>query len=138
MALFLFKWVKKTSRNEQKNKDSQVFFYSAKKYYIFRLERRAGKMRNNHVSLGEAISEWIKEKRLEEPIVEAKIVSSWTSIMGELIARNTQTIVFKNGKLYLTVTHPALKQELFYARDTIRTNLNQEIKSEAIKEVVIY
>lgn len=95
-------------------------------------------MRNNQVSLGDAITEWIKEKRLDEPIVESKIVSSWNQVMGELIARNTQSIVFKNGKLYITVTHPTLKQELFYARDTIRTNLNQEIKSDAIKEVVIY
>lgn len=95
-------------------------------------------MRNNQVSLGDAIKEWIKDKRLSDPICQSKIVEAWQRVMGEPIAKHTKDIVFKNGKLYITVSHPALKQELFYSRTTIANTFNQEIKSEAIQEVIIY
>ncbi|HEY0262393.1 MAG TPA: DUF721 domain-containing protein [Chitinophagales bacterium] len=95
-------------------------------------------MRNNQVSLGDAIKEWIKEKRLNEPILEAKIAKAWEKVAGEYNARNTKSIAFKGGRLYITVTNPALKQNLFYSRETIADNLNQEIKTDAIREVIIY
>jgi len=95
-------------------------------------------MRNNQVSIGDAIREWITEKRLNEPILQSKIVEAWSRVMGEPIAKHTKNIVFRNGRLYITVSHPALKQELFYSRSTIMNTFNQEIKETAIQEVVIY
>ena len=90
------------------------------------------------MSLGDAIKEWIREKRLNEPILEMKIQEAWGKVAGEYNARNTKSVAFKNGRLYVTVDNPALKQNLFYLRETIANNLNQEIKIDAIKEVIIY
>jgi|688.fasta_scaffold2173133_2 hypothetical protein len=95
-------------------------------------------MHSNQISIGQAIQDWIREKNLDEPIIQSKLEISWEDIMGKLIAKNTKSIELRRGKLYITVSNASLKQELFYSREIILANLNSFLKKNVISEVLIY
>jgi hypothetical protein len=95
-------------------------------------------MKTNQISIGQVIQDWIREKNLDEPIFQSKLEISWEEIMGKLIAKNTKNIELRKGKLYITVSNPSLKQELYYSRETILNNLNSFLGKSVISEVLIY
>ncbi len=95
-------------------------------------------MSNNQNSIGSIIQEWIKEKHLDEALLLSKLELSWEELMGKLIAKHTRNIELRKGKLYITVSNPSLKQELFYSRETILNNLNTFFGKNVISEIIIY
>ena len=56
--------------------------------------------RSNTHNIGEAIRAYLKESRLEKPLKEHQLISSWESLLGKSIARATREIYIRNGKLY--------------------------------------
>jgi predicted nucleic acid-binding Zn ribbon protein len=67
---------------------------------------------------------------------ELKIVHSWEKVVGEMIARHTIDLYIRNGKLFVKVDSPALKNELTYSSSMIIENLNNEAGSKVIEEII--
>jgi predicted nucleic acid-binding Zn ribbon protein len=86
--------------------------------------------------LGEVIKEMIETYRLEGKLNEVKVLHSWESVVGEMIARHTLDLYIKNRRLFVKVDSPALKHELTYSRSIIADKLNQEAGGNVIEEVV--
>lgn len=92
----------------------------------------------NQQTIGDIISAWIDEKKLGEPIAQAKIESLWEQLMGKIIAKHTSGIKLRGQKLYITISNPTLKNELFYSKEKMMDILNKEFKQPLIKEVILY
>jgi hypothetical protein len=94
--------------------------------------------KGNEVSLGAAIESMLSELKLRHGVYETKIELMWESLMGKTIARHTSNLSLKGDRLYLTVDSASLRNELFYARITIKDMVNKELGAEVIKDVFIY
>jgi predicted nucleic acid-binding Zn ribbon protein len=95
-------------------------------------------MRNNRFStLKDVLDDMIQEMRIGTKLQEMHIRKYWNREMGIYITKNTKTMYFKDGVLYVYVNSAALKQELFLAREKIGKLLNEKIGSSLIREVVI-
>ena len=90
----------------------------------------------NDKSLGEVIRELINSYHLDGKLNEIKIVNSWEKVVGKMIAKHTKDIYIKNGKLFVKIDSPALKNELSYSTSQIIENLNKEAGSEVIREIL--
>ena len=90
----------------------------------------------NDKSLGEVIRELINSYHLEGKLNEIKIVNSWEKVVGKMIANHTKDIYIKNGKLFVKIDSPALKNELSYSSSLIIENLNKEAGSGIIQEII--
>jgi predicted nucleic acid-binding Zn ribbon protein len=90
---------------------------------------------SNDKPLGDVIREMIETYRLENKLNELKIVHSWKKVVGDMIARHTKDIQVKNGKLFVKIDSPALKNELMYSSSVIIENLNKEAGSKVIEEI---
>jgi len=86
--------------------------------------------------IGEVLKELIETYRLEGKLNELKIVHSWEKVVGEMIARHTTDLYIRNGKLFVKVDSPALKNELTYSSSMIIENLNTEAGSKVIEEII--
>jgi predicted nucleic acid-binding Zn ribbon protein len=86
--------------------------------------------------IGEVIREMIEAYRLEGKLNEVKVLHSWEKVVGEMIARHTRDLYIKNGKLFVKVDSPALKNELTYSRTEIADKLNHEAGGKVIEEVI--
>jgi hypothetical protein len=93
--------------------------------------------KSNQESLGAVIERLLDVYRLRSGLTEVSIQSEWTKIVGPAIASRTGEVKLKGSKLIIRLNNAALKHELHYQRDQIRSNVNEFIGSEMIKEVVL-
>jgi len=91
----------------------------------------------NDYTLREAIQEFLNAYRLDDKLLEKKVVESWGKVMGKMVSNHTTDLYIRNKKLYVKVDSAALRSELSYAREKICNALNKEVKGEVITEVVI-
>ena len=68
---------------------------------------------------------------------EVHLVEIWEELMGKTIAKHTEKITIKNGKLILKLDSAVLKEELSYAKQKLMDMLNEALGKVSILEVVI-
>lgn len=93
--------------------------------------------RGNLKSLSDILGEYSQQKKLKKPLLEARIVSLWRPLMGEMIDRYTEKVYVKNGVLFVRVQQGALKNELLYLQEQIIEKINLEVGEDAIKKMVL-
>ncbi len=59
----------------------------------------------------------------------------WPKVVGLANAKKAQPTRFRNGKLFVTVFHPALIQELQFVKERLRRQLNHFIGAEMIQQI---
>jgi predicted nucleic acid-binding Zn ribbon protein len=91
---------------------------------------------SNDRPIGEVLKEMIETYRLEGKLNELKIVHSWQNVVGDMIAKHTKDVYIRNGKLFVRVDSPALKNELTYNTSTIIERLNEAAGGKVISEIV--
>ncbi len=86
--------------------------------------------------LGELIREVLRRHRLDGKITETRIMSSWEKVMGTHIARYTDNVSVRQGKLTVYLRSSVLRNELEYAREKIIQKINEELGEEIVRDVV--
>lgn len=92
--------------------------------------------KNNFQSLGDVIQAWKTSYGVVARLKNANAVNTWHSIMGESIARETKYVYVKEGIMYVRLPSAPLRQELFFAKETIKKNINISLKEEYITDIV--
>jgi predicted nucleic acid-binding Zn ribbon protein len=91
---------------------------------------------NSDRPISEVLKELIETYHLEGRLNELKVIQSWENVAGEMIARHTKDVYIRNGKLFVRVDSPALKNELTYNTTTILERLNAAAGSQVITDIV--
>ena len=91
---------------------------------------------NNDRPIRDVLNELIETYRLEGKLNEVKVIHSWQKVVGEMIARRTKDLYIRNGKLFVKIDSPALKNELTYSSSTIIEKLNAEAGCKVVEEVI--
>lgn len=95
-------------------------------------------MRRSEIqSLGSAIRDYLKDKKIDGKIDEIEAVNLWESIIGKQIARATSSIYIKNGTLYVHLKSSIVRNELFMMRNDIMRVMNQRVGSEVVKSIIL-
>ncbi|MFL5763794.1 MAG: DUF721 domain-containing protein [Bacteroidia bacterium] len=93
--------------------------------------------RHNEHTLKEVIGQMLKAYKLDEKLAERKLISSWETVMGPMIAKHTTDLSIKYQQLFVTLDSAALRNELAMAKGKMVKMLNDEAGSEVIKEVIL-
>jgi predicted nucleic acid-binding Zn ribbon protein len=93
--------------------------------------------KHNEHSLKEVIEQLLKAYKLDDKLAERKLISSWESVMGVMIAKHTKDLYIKHKQLFVTLDSAALRNELSLARTKIVKMLNEEVGSEVINDVIL-
>ncbi len=91
---------------------------------------------SNEMTLGQAIKELLKSYKLEDKMTEVKLVNSWESVVGKMIAKHTLDIRLKNRKLFVKMDSAAITNELSYAKTKMIKALNKEAGADILDEIV--
>lgn len=92
--------------------------------------------RNNTEQVGEVIRRLLRQKGLETPLNEYRLVDAWKDVVGETIARYTTNIYIKNQVLYVHLSSSVLRQELMMSRQLLVRNLNAQVGSQVIVNII--
>ena len=93
--------------------------------------------KSNTQSMGEAIRAYLKESKLEKPLKERQLISTWESLLGKSIARATRKIYIKDRQLYVILTSSVIRNELYMLQDEIVRKLNESAGEELIRGMVL-
>jgi len=94
-------------------------------------------MRNsNEVTLKQAIEELLKTYRLDNKLLEVKLLTSWERQMGPMISRLTREIYINNKVLYVKLDSSVLREELSYGKQKIVDMLNKAAGKVVIEDVI--
>lgn len=69
---------------------------------------------------------------------ETSVINSWDQIVGSMIAKNTTKIFINKKVLYLTVSSPALKNELRYHKLVLIDKINDFAEQKIINDINFY
>ncbi len=92
--------------------------------------------RRNTETIRDVIEQFLKQKKLDKPLFEKKIVDAWPEVLGKNIMSYTGNLSVKNRKLYVTITSSVLRHDLFISRENIVESLNKHVGSHVIDEIV--
>jgi len=93
--------------------------------------------KSNTQTIASVIKDYLKEAQIEGKLKEVQVVNSWEELVGKTIARRTNRIYIKNGKLYLHMNSSIVKNELLMHREGIIERINTNAGEEIIKEIVL-
>jgi predicted nucleic acid-binding Zn ribbon protein len=88
-------------------------------------------------SMGDALRQFLNQSRIKGYIQAMQIEDAWEQIMGKTIAKYTEKIQIHGNTLYITTPVAPLKNELLYQKEQIIQRVNEALKENVIKEVVI-
>jgi len=93
--------------------------------------------KSNTQTIASVIKDYLKEAQIEGKLKEVQVVNSWEELVGKVIARRTNRIYIKNGKLYLHMNSSIVKNELLMHREGIIERINTNAGEEIVKEIVL-
>ncbi|MDD3004407.1 DUF721 domain-containing protein [Flavobacterium sp.] len=92
---------------------------------------------NNENTIGEVLKFIIQENKLQGGIDEISVKEAWKAIMGNGVNSYTKSVVLKNATLYVELTSAVLREELSYGKKKIIEMINEELRRDVIKDVVL-
>ena len=91
--------------------------------------------RHNAQSIGDLLTDYLREAGLEKTLLERQVVEKWPDVMGPMVARLTRSVELKNGTLLVHISSAALKAQLFECRHQLVDNLNTAVGAHVIDDV---
>jgi hypothetical protein len=88
--------------------------------------------------LSDLLKFWLVEQGFRPALFQMRIADMWQSLMGDVVAKQTEGVKLDNRILYVRVLSSTLRSDLFYKRDAIRTRINEFIGEEYVLTVVIH
>ena len=77
----------------------------------------------------------LREQGLETPLLQKRLIDSWSEVMGQLIASYTDDLYIRNQTVFVKLKNPALRSELSLQRQEIVRRLNSHVGSQVIADV---
>lgn len=91
----------------------------------------------SELKLGDALKQFVSKSTLKNGLRAVQIEEIWEQVMGKTIAKYTDKIQIVNHTLFIQTAVGPLKQELLYQKPQIIARINEALKENVIKEVVI-
>ena len=79
----------------------------------------------------------IKNSSLKEGLNNIKIQNIWKKTMGDNINSYTSEITLRKHTLYINLSSSVLREELSYGKEKIIKLLNEELKAEIIRKIIL-
>jgi len=95
------------------------------------------KRQNEYLSIKDLMGEVIKENNLSKGMKKISIKENWESLMGNGVASYTEKVELKGTTLFVKLSSSALREELNYGKDQIKTMMNEAIGGNEIKKVML-
>lgn len=92
---------------------------------------------NEEQSVGDVLKQFMQENRLQPGIDKMDVRDAWKSLMGNGVNNYTREIMLKGTTLYVELTSAVLREELSYGKAKIIKMLNEELKREVVKDIVL-
>jgi hypothetical protein len=92
---------------------------------------------NDEQSVGDVLKQFMQENRLQPGMDKIDVREAWKNLMGNGVNNYTREIMLKGTTLYVELTSAVLREELSFGKAKIIKMINEELKREVVKDVVL-
>lgn len=87
--------------------------------------------------MGDAISSFLKQSKLEKGLDKVRVRDAWAALMGNGVANYTTGVDLRGDTLYVSLSSSVLRQELSLGKSAIIAMLNEELGKGLVKKLVL-
>lgn len=95
------------------------------------------KRNNEHISISDALKEFVESNKLEKGLNKVNVADAWAKLMGNGVNNYTTTVNLERDTLYVQLSSSVLREELSYGKEKIINMLNEELGKIIIKKLVL-
>ena len=92
---------------------------------------------NNESSIGDVLKEIIQNNKLQPGMDQILVNEAWVSLMGNGVNSYTKKVTLKGETLYVELSSSVLREELSHGKSKIITMINEELKREIVKNIIL-
>lgn len=89
-------------------------------------------------SVADVLQQLLREEGLETPLQQKRLIDSWETVTGRIVARYTTEKFIQNQTLYVKIVNPASRQDLAMMRQQLVKRLNEQVGSFIISDIKVY
>ncbi len=83
------------------------------------------------------LGEFLQDTRIGTKMKEIRALGNWEELLGRSVARSTKKLFIRDGKLYVYLSSPVVRNELFMIRDDILKKFNDRAGEKLVREIVL-
>ncbi len=95
------------------------------------------KRASNESPISDVLKDFIAVNKLQAGMDVVNVQEAWKNLMGNGVNSYTQEVILKGSTLYVKLTSAVLREELSYGKQKIIAMINEELRKEVVKEVVL-
>jgi hypothetical protein len=80
---------------------------------------------------------FIENNKLQSGMDKIDVEKAWKDLMGNGVNTYTKEVILKGSTLYVTLTSSVLREELSHGKQKIIIMLNDELRKDVVKELVL-
>ncbi|UPQ79550.1 DUF721 domain-containing protein [Flavobacterium azooxidireducens] len=92
---------------------------------------------NNESPISDVLKAFIENNKLQSGMDKIDVEKAWKDLMGNGVNTYTKEVILKGATLYVTLTSAVLREELSHGKQKIITMLNDELRKDVVKELVL-
>lgn len=92
---------------------------------------------HNDSPISDVLKAFIENNKLQSGMDKIDVEKAWKELMGNGVNTYTKEVILKGSTLYVTLSSAVLREELSYGKQKMITMLNDELRKEVVKELVL-
>ncbi|MFY7743187.1 MAG: DUF721 domain-containing protein [Flavobacterium sp.] len=92
---------------------------------------------HNDSPISDVLKAFIENNKLQSGMDKIDVEKAWKELMGNGVNTYTKEVILKGSTLYVTLSSAVLREELSYGKQKIIIMLNDELRKEVVKELVL-
>ncbi len=92
---------------------------------------------NNQSTVGDILKEIIQVNKLQPGMDQIDVKDAWKNLMGNGVNHYTRNIILKGNILYVELSSAVLREELSHGKSKIIAMINEELRRDVLKDVVL-
>lgn len=87
--------------------------------------------------IGNVLQQFIQENKLQGGMDKINVAEAWKNLMGPGVNNYTTEVLLKGTTLYVALSSAVLREELGYGKAKIIAMLNEELRKDVIKDLIL-
>jgi hypothetical protein len=92
---------------------------------------------SNESTISDVLKAFIENNKLQSGMDKIDVERAWKDLMGNGVNTYTKEVILKGSTLYVTLTSSVLREELSHGKQKIIIMLNDELRKDVVKELVL-
>ena len=104
-------------------------------FYRPRSRNPISKRHADTINISEALSEMLKDSGWEKKYNFIRVIKAWPELMGETVAKRTDSIFVKDKILFVKLSSAPLKSELSMSKELIKERIHEMLGESLLIDI---